>query len=381
MLLRTIGLLLLLFTALVPAQTEHYQDLLNKTISKHIPGVVLLVTNPNVEFLGAAGLADIESKTPMSVNTVTPNGSAGKKLTALLAAMLHQQGKLDLDAPVRRYLPGALLDKIPHSQQMTTRMLLNHTSGLYNYSDDYDFFATQFARPQSFISDQTALAHVYHKPGYFEPGEDFAYSNSGYNLVGLILDKVTGQHHHSSIRRDIFTPMALQHSYYNGYEQAQYQIASGYFTNDEDPEFVLPYGKTSNTRPTMLNTGLADAPLAANAQDIAKLLRSIVLAKGPVTQEVKQQMLSDKYLIPAQTRPYLIDSKLYYGLGIFVEKTPQQTIYHHGGTEFGYFTQNIYLPNTDTSITILANCGVNDSCEQPLLKLADELLRPFVTNQ
>jgi len=381
MLLRNLCLcMLLLSTGLQAKQAtrEHYQALLDKVISKHIPGVVVLVSNPEFNFVASAGLADIKTNTAMTIDTIIPNGSAGKQLTALLAVLMHLQGKLALDAPISTYLPNSLLDKLQHSQKMSTRMLLNHTSGLYNYSDDYDFFKRQFGSLQTFISDKIALEHVFHKAAYFKPGQDFAYSNSGYNLTGLVLDQVLSRHHHTEIRQQVFVPLNLHNSYYNGYENKQYHIASGYFTNDEDPEFILPFNTTSNTRDIMLNTGLADAPLAANAKDMAKLLRSIVLAKGPITDKTRQQMIGEKYLVSADTRAYLANSEIYYGLGVFVEKNKQQLIYHHGGTEFGYFTQNIYVPQTDTSITILANCGVNDSCEQPLLALADDLLRPFI---
>ena len=228
-----------------------YQNLLDELVnSKHIPGAVLLVDTSNGRFIGSAGYSDKIKKIKMPINAVMPNGSAGKKLTALLVAMLHEEGKLDLDAPISAYLEKKMLKQIEHSEKMTLRKLLNHTSGIFEYNDagEYDFYKAQFSQPDKATTDRFPLSFALGKPAEFEPDERFGYSNTGYTLTGIILENVLGEHPAKAIRNKILNPLGMTSSYLKGVEKPKPEMISGYFINTYESSFPTPLNVWIDTK-------------------------------------------------------------------------------------------------------------------------------------
>jgi D-alanyl-D-alanine carboxypeptidase len=342
-----------------------YQELIDGAISEAVPGIVLLVENPERSFLGSAGLANVEEQTPMETYHVMPNGSAGKKLTALLTVMLDEEGLLSLDDTIDNWLSEAILSQVENSENITLRQLLNHTSGIRNYLDgdiSDKFFQALLADPESIKTDSYALDFGLNLPAYFFPGEGYKYSNTGYLLVGLILDEVLGEHHSLAMRNRILIPFGMNSSFYNGVEKSLGEIISGYVVDDEYGEF--------DSKPYYENIGVADAPLSANVEDLALLLRMIVGPDDDVSPYVKDQLFGESYLVK-------IDESTHYGLGLFIETVNNKVVYHHNGLEPGYSTTNIYIPDSQTSITIFFNCGLSDQCENE----TDSLSRTVLFNE
>ena len=357
-----------------------YQTMLNNLISKDIPGAVLLVKSKNHHFLGSSGYKDLDKKNPMTTDVVMPNGSSGKKLTALLIAMLADEGVINIDIPITKYLKKALYSQIEYSEKMTLRQLLNHTSGIFEYNDadNYAFFKEQFAHRNKVTTDMFPLKFALNQPAYFKPGEGHSYSNTGYALAGVILEQLLQQHPSKLIRTKILTPLNMASSYSKGVEEHKPELASGYFINDADPAFPLEMNVWIDTKKIIGTTATSDAPLASNVNDMAKLLRSIIKNNKVVNKNVREQIIGEKNLIKSWGQRFYRSSELYYGLGIWVEKVNGQKFYHHGGTEFGYFTQNIYIPDGDVSITAFANCGVNERCENDFQSFTFEVLDSFL---
>jgi D-alanyl-D-alanine carboxypeptidase len=328
-----------------------YQALIDDAISEAVPGIVLLVDSPEKTFLGSAGLSNVEEQTPMETYHVMPNGSAGKKLTALLTVMLDEEGLLGLDDTIDNWLSEDILSQIENSDQITLRQLLNHTSGIYNYLDGAssdDFFQALLADPDTIKTDSYALEFGLNQPAYFLPGEGYRYSNTGYLLAGLILDEVLGSHHSSAVRHRILIPFGMNSSFYNGVEKSLGDIISGYVVNDVYGEF--------DSKPFYENIGVADAPLTASVEDLALLLKMIVGQDDDISPYVKDQLFGDSHLVT-------IDESTSYGLGLFIDTVNNKVVYHHNGLEPGYSTTNIYIPDSQTSITIFFNCGLSEQCE------------------
>ncbi|BBN82237.1 hypothetical protein PA25_22220 [Pseudoalteromonas sp. A25] len=342
-----------------------YQPLLDKLVSEHIPGAVLYIESEQGLFLGSAGYKDLQQKQPMTTDIVIPNGSAGKKLTALLVAMLAQQRLLDLDAPISRYLDKKLLGQIHHSENMTLRQLLNHTSGIVEYNDvgDYAFFKAQYAKQNEVTTDEFPLSFALNQDAEFKPTEGFSYSNTGYALTGVILENVLKAHPASAIRSQILQPLGMTSSYSKGVEDHQPALASGFFINDEEPDFPIPMNTWVDMKQIIGTTATSDAPLASSVIDMANLLRAIVRNNKVISDWVRNQMIGEQYLVASSGPRFYSASKFRYGLGVWVEEIAGKKFYHHGGTEFGYYTQNIYIPDGDVSITAFVNCGVNSRCE------------------
>lgn len=359
---------------------DQYQLMLDNLISKHIPGAVLLVETKHGKFIGSAGFKDLEKKQPMSTDVVMPNGSAGKKLTALLIALLADEGIVDLDAPISKYLDKELLSQIQYSYKMTLRHLLNHTSGIieYNDIDEYAFFKAQYEQRDKVTTDMFPLGFAFNQPADFEPGKGHSYSNTGYALAGVILERVLKEHPSKAIRNRILEPLKMTSSYSKGVEKHQAELASGFFINDEDPFFPTPLNVWIDTKDIIGTTATSDAPLASDVNDMARLLRAIVRKNNVVSESVRTQMIGEEHLIESWGPRFYRASDLYYGLGIWVEEINGRKFYHHGGTEFGYFTQNIYIPEGDVSITAFANCGVNDKCEEAFQNFTFEVLDSYL---
>ena len=340
-----------------------YQAEINNAISETIPGVVLLVEKADFKFLGAAGVADIETLDAMQTYQAMPTGSSGKKLTALLAVLLEQEGLLNLDDKINTLLGEEILAQIEHSDSITVRQLLNHTSGVFDYLDDSNastyYNALLLSDPSELKLDQYPLAFALNKPAYSLPGEAFHYSNTGYLLVGLIIDKLLSEHHSVAIRNRILDPLGMTASFYGGIEKELGEIISGYY-HDETIG-------TIDTKPFYENIGFADAPLSSNVEDLAHLLKSIVSNDSALPQDVQARFFDESTSVR-------LDATREYGLGIFKEYMNGKTVYHHGGIEPGYRTTNIFIEETQTSITAFFNCGLSEQCEAETDKVVHSIL-------
>jgi len=347
-----------------------YQATIDDALSDTIPGVILLVEKPGFKFLGSAGLADIETQTPMQTYHVMLNGSAGKKLTALLTVMLAEEGLLSLDDNIDSWFSEEILAQIENSEQMTIRQLLNHTSGIHDYWDEDisdSFIQAVLADPETLKTDSYVLPFGLNQSAYFLPGEGYRYSNTGYLLVGLILDEVLGEHHSSAMRNRILIPFGMNSSFYNGVEKSLGEIISGYTVNDV-------YGEL-NTKPYYENIGVADAPLSSNVEDLTLLLKMIVGQDGHVSEYVQEQLFGESNLVDTgESFLGAVDQNASYGLGLFKETINNKVVYHHNGIEVGYSTTNIYIPESQTSITAFFNCGESEQCRAENKALTQTIL-------
>ena len=162
-----------------------FQALLDAAAGDGLAGASLRVKGPGVDFQGAAGVANLITGEPLTVDHVIYMASLGKTFTASVALQLYEEGRLDLDAPITRWLPGAVTQRIPSSEKITLRHLLNHTSGLIDYMNDAKAWRTDFVRdPHRQWTHIEVVAYLYDRPLLFEPGSDYHYSNSNYIIVG-----------------------------------------------------------------------------------------------------------------------------------------------------------------------------------------------------
>lgn len=341
--------------------SESLQTLLDSTVGNDVPGLILHVEGPDIDFTGVAGVSDIDSFTPMQPDHQMPVGSAGKKATALLVAMLHEDQILDIDDLISQYLPDEILSRITYSDQITIRQLLNHTAGVHDYLDSDtagEWFDYAIETVGELKTDIDALAFIYDKPAYFAPGTGVKYSNSGYLLVGLILDQVLGEHHSIALRNRVLIPLGLNKTYYSGIENSLGTSISGYIRED---------GEMDNTKPFYESVGVADAPLVSTASDLSHLLREIITDDSVVTDDIRELLLGDSSVVET---PYGFD----FGLGLFVDSMNGQLAYHHGGAEVGYETRNIYLVERDTTVTLFSNCHGYDACDDKTALLVQQIL-------
>jgi D-alanyl-D-alanine carboxypeptidase len=182
----------------LPTDPAALQKQLDGVVETGAPGVVGLVRTGEQTWQGASGLGDLRAKRPARAGDRFRIGSVTKSFVATVVLQLVGEGRLRLDDNLERWLPGL----VPGGEQITARHLLNHTSGLYNYTDDLPEPPRRF-RPRELVAIATG-----HKP-LFAPGTQFSYSNTNYIPAGLVVERVTGQRLAAQLRQRILQPLAL----------------------------------------------------------------------------------------------------------------------------------------------------------------------------
>lgn len=168
-----------------------------------------------------AGWQERSKQVPARPDALFKIGSINKLYTALAITKLVHAGRLDLDAPLASYLPE-LVGRIEHAERITLRMLVQHRSGIPNFTDTPDYWAHPKER------DHKKLELVLDKPADFEPGAEHAYCNTNYLLLSMIMDRTLGYPRSRYIQADILEPLGLQHTFFSLSEVPLDEVMSGY---------------------------------------------------------------------------------------------------------------------------------------------------------
>lgn len=188
--------------------------------NEDIHSAVLLVEGPDFRWAGAAGLADPETGSPMRTDDQFYLASTAKMMTATAVMQLVEAGKVNLDDPIINYLPEDLVTGLhvieghDYGSEITVRQLLNHTSGIAdNWADDA-FIELIVADPEKLWEPEETIEYVKKNcPAHFPPGEGWRYSDINYNLLGLIIEKETGQTLSAALRDSLFEPLGMTHTH------------------------------------------------------------------------------------------------------------------------------------------------------------------------
>lgn len=315
-----------------PAEAASIEALLSgvQTNAPYVGVAVSVRRGDEVIFESGLGLADLENQVAATPETIFQVGSITKSFTAILIAQLAVEGRVDLDAPISTYLP----EYRGPARNAPVRTLMNHTSGLVNYTNAPNFpHATRRAFTHAEI-----LAFFENEPLMFEPGTAFSYSNSGTYLLGLIVEAVTGQDYSTVVHDRIFAPLGLEHTYYGTWQQIIPHRAHGYvrteggFVNAPELDDQIPF-----------SAGALDS----NVRDIQRYL----------DQVHRQNALGDQVRDILYTQTTLGDgSTLDYALGaVLIRNWEGHRKIAHAGDIDGFSAYMSYYPDDDISIVVLAN--------------------------
>lgn len=231
---------------LAQTQNEQFDILLNmyEDYGK-FNGSVLIADQGKVVYKKGFGMANMEWDIPNTPDTKHRLGSITKQFTAMLVLQLAAENKIDLNAPVTKYLPDY---PKANGDKITIHHLLTHTSGLPNYTSFPGFFKDESRNPYT----PTQFVEVFaNKDLEFTPGERFNYSNSGYFLLGVILEKITGKTYEKMLRDTIFTPLNMNATGYDSSSEILKKRATGYekkgssFVNSNYLDMSIPYAAGS----------------------------------------------------------------------------------------------------------------------------------------
>lgn len=225
---------------------------LEQTLGYGFDGVVVYVDragSPPHSY--AAGYHDTAADLPARADALFKIASVGKLYGALAVAKLARAGTLALDGTLAHYLPE-VAGRIEYADEITLRMLVQHRSGIANLTDVPGFWTDP---PQT---DSAALSRVFDLPASFAPGTDYAYSNSNYLLLDVIVERVTGRPHFDYVAEAILAPLGLEHTFGSLHDVAPDELMSGYYVGHEGDVKLADYGS-----------------MVATAADVGRFVRAL----------------------------------------------------------------------------------------------------------
>jgi CubicO group peptidase (beta-lactamase class C family) len=294
------------------------------------PGAAVLVTKNGEALLRKGyGLADLEQGIRIEPDMVFRIGSVTKQFTAAATLLLEQEGKLSVSDDLRRFLPdfprGGRVIRIEH--------LLTHTSGIRSYTD-MPAFGKDMRKDRSV---EEIIDLFRDEPLAFEPGEKYAYNNSGYILLGAIIEKASGKSYEAFLREKIFEPLGMSQTYYGSASRiiprrAQgYDGAAGEFENAEYLSMTLPYAAGS---------------LLSTVDDLAKWDRALY-----------GTALLDKASLDKWWKPFSLSSgeSTHYGYGWSISSYEGRAVIGHGGGINGFTCHLLRIPEEGVLVVVLTN--------------------------
>jgi D-alanyl-D-alanine carboxypeptidase len=283
-----------------------------------------------VVFAGGYGLAEVEHDVRADAETVFRIGSITKQFTAAAICRLAEKGKLFYDDDMHDYVP----DFDTQGRVVTIRHLLTHTSGIPSYTalgPEWDRIV-----PLELTTDEL-LAYVEHKPFDFEPGTSYSYNNTGFFLLGVIIEEITGKTYAEYIETEFCQPLGLTRTRYGSNidiikNRAQgYQVTESGIANDELIGMSQPYAAGS---------------LIASAHDLVKWKFALVAGRV-VSAESYEEM----------TTPYFFEDMrdTSYGFGLSVAESDGRPCISHGGGINGFNSMLRYYPEDDFVVAVISN--------------------------
>ncbi len=296
---------------------------------RQVPGLALgILEGGRILTLKGFGLANVEHDVPVTTQTVFESASLGKTFTAAGILLLMQDGRLDLNDPIHRYIKGA-----PAAWRgITIRHLLTHTSGIPDYEED----STLNLRLD--YSEEQLLQTFARGPLLFAPGEEWLYSNSGYVLLGMILRSITGAHWSEFLQKRVFRPAGMETARVIGYPEIIPHRAAGYRVVDghlENREVVGPGWNTT-----------ADGSVLLSVLDLAKW-DAVLRGNTLFSDSTKQIMWSPVLLNDA--------SHATYGFGWFLDDERGRRLVEHDGGGWGFRTYMGRYQKDSLTVIVLAN--------------------------
>lgn len=337
-------------TAQLSSQVQQQvADLATTTLkSTGVPSAsIAIVENNRVVYTHAFGLANVAPPTPATADMAYPIGSISKQFTAHAILLLQQRGKLSIDDPVSKYFPN-----FTRANEVTLRNLMTMTSGYEDFAPQ-DYIIPAWRHNTDPLENATRWAT---RPLDFTPGTQWQYSNTNYVILGLIVQKVSGQPLMQFIRDNVLDPLHLEGVFNTYSERAKLQV-TGYVSNALAPVRVLP----------LEGNGwyFGDGDLAMPASTLATWDIGII----------EQKLLSPASYKLFET-PFVLanGNSSYYGLGTFIHDRNGHRELEHSGEVGGYVSENIVFPDDGIAIVVLTNQVASSAASTIGNGIARELL-------
>ena len=322
-------------------------DSLSKTIfPEDGPGGTVMVSKAGqILYNKAYGKADLELNVAMNTNHVFRLGSLTKQFTAICILKLAEEGRLSLKDELTKFIPDYPLN----GKKITIANLLTHTSGIKNYTGLPAF--NEILKRQD-LSPQQLIDMFKDQPLDFEPGSNNRYSNSGYILLGYIIEKVSGKTFGEYVRENIFVPLEMTHSYYD---------ESTMVISDRIPGYRKRNNRYENSEFLSMTIPYAAGSLLSTTGDLLKWYTG--LANGKVISKANLEQAHTSWKLPS-------GKETGYGFGWEIGNIQGSKAIKHNGVVNGFFTDIVYLPVERIFVSILSNYENVGDLDIPTAKLA-----------
>jgi len=316
-------------------------DTLDELVSSYHydgPGYVVRIDKKGELFYEKAiGMANMDSGEELSIDHIFRIGSITKQFTAVAILQMIERGDIAIDDPIRRFMN----DFPDPNNSITIEHLLTHTSGIKSYTGLASLTDDLGKKP---LGLDLLIDSFKDEPVDFAPGEEFKYNNSGYVLLGKIIEVVSGMPYASYMKEEIFDPVQLDHTRYGDSDFSQPLRAQGYNVNREGNYYI--------DTPLHMDHPHAAGAIISTVADLSKWYYA-VFGDRVISKEMREQAHI----------PYQLNNGDFtnYGYGWFVHDVEGEKIIRHGGGINGFSTSSVFLPEDEIFVAVFSNCARNPS--------------------
>ncbi|MFN7831940.1 MAG: serine hydrolase domain-containing protein [Bacteroidota bacterium] len=328
-------------------RSSEYQAILDQYTKNGLPGISALIRDKYGVWTGASGFSDISQEIPMRSCTVSKAASITKSFIGALTLKLAEEGKLNLDDPLSKWIDVKYLDPVKNARESTLRMCLNHTTGISDVISDNGFYLALLNNPDKKWKPEELLEFVYGDEPEYAPGTDASYSNTNFIYLAMAVEAATGKNQGMVLREKILGPLGLNDTWYYWHDNLPPNTAQGYYDLHNN-------GTILNV--TNYNTGSGNGygGLYSTVFDLQTFIEALVREKRVLSQEYLDQMLTFTDSVETYSRAN--------GLGIFrdfLERAPDEYAYGHRGRDLGYTADMYWFPEKDITMVYLVNYGTD----------------------
>lgn len=332
-------------TSIKHPKAARWQGIMDKYLKKGLPGMAILIEDENGEWISSGGYADIEKEVKFMPCTPSKAASITKLMVGTLVYMLQEQGKLNIDDPLSKYISKDILDKIPNASASTIRNAMQHTTGIYDITTDADFYLAALNNPNKSWQPEELLKYAYGKDPYNAVGDTSYYSNTNTIFVVMCAEKVLGYSHVKALRDMVWNPLGMHDTYIQSRDVLPNNVAQGYYDLYNNQTLV-------NVSNIITGSGNGYGGLFTTIFDLKKFIKALYY---------------DKTLINAQSLAQMNDfmnedenNRLSPGAMLkFRSFSPHEGL-GHSGRDLGYSADLFMFPTRNNRLLIfLVNYGTN----------------------